>query len=104
MPVADDVAGAAQEGRLKLLTLRVQFEGRAPEDKVEVRLNGDVLKSTKEDAKSGWVTYSADPSQYRHGDNAIALRVSDSREKAKPVVVASVELRVDYNDGLSNSK
>ena len=104
LPVADDVAGAAQEGRLKQLTLRVQFEGRAPKDKVEVRLNGDVLKSTNQDAKSGWVTYSADPSQYRHGDNALALHVSDSREKAKPVIVASVELRVDYNDGLSNSK
>ena len=104
LPVGDDVAGATKEGRLKQLTLRVQFQGRAPGHKVDVRLNGDLLKSTKEDAKSGWVTYSADPSQYRHGDNALALRMSDSPEKAQPVVVVSVELRVDYNDGLSNSK
>jgi len=99
LPVADDVAGAAKEGRLELLTLRVQFEGRAPEDKVELRLNGDLLKSTKEDAKSGWVIYATDPSQYRHGDNAIALRVSDWHDKEKPVFVNSVELRVDYHAG-----
>ena len=103
LPIGDDVAGAAKEGRLKLAKLRVQFDGRSLEDKIEVRLNGDIVESTEEDLKSGWVTYAVDPSQYRHGDNALALRVSDSREKAKPVVVASVELRVDYNDGLSSS-
>ena len=94
LPVADDVA---KERRLKLLTLRFHFEGKDPGEEIEVRLNGDLIESTKEDTESGWVTYAADPSQYRHGDNALALRVSDWHDEERPVFVNSVELRVDYH-------
>jgi len=96
LPVADDVAGAAKKGWLKLSELRFKFEGRASGEEVEMRLNGDLLKSPKVNQESGWVTYPADPSQYRQGDNVLALRVSDSRESEKPITVKSVELRVEY--------
>lgn len=96
LPIGDDVASAAEEGRLKLSELRVQFEGRALEDKVEVRLNGEILESAKEDLETGWVAYNCDPSQYRQGDNVLALCSSDSREEPEPVVVKGVELRVEY--------
>ena len=96
LPVGDDVAAAAKEGRLALLSLRAQFEGKAAEDTVQARLNGDILKSVGEDTESGWVTYAADPSQVRHGDNVLAFRVRDASDAAKPIVVRSVELRVSY--------
>ena len=97
LPVGEDVAAAAKEQRLALASLRIQFEGKAPTDKVEVRLNGAVIKAAEEDAKSGWVTYAADPSQYRHGDNSLSFRVTESGgPEANPIVVKSVELRVNY--------
>ena len=96
LPVGDDIAGAAAAGRLELSTLRARFEGRAAGDMVEAHLNGDTLESTGEDLESGWVTYAADPSLYRHGNNVLAFRVVDSRETADPIVVTAVELRVSY--------
>ena len=95
LPVGDDVAGVAKEGRLDSAVLRIRFKrlaGKAA-DIIEVRLNGNVVKSAAED--SGLVTYTTDPSQYRHGDNAIVLRL---RETAKPIMatVSAVELHVKY--------
>ena len=107
LPVGDDVAGAVLlggTGRLALSTLRVQFEGKAAGDTVQVRLNGDVLKSAEEDAESGWVTYAADPSQVRHGNNVLAFRVGDARKTTKPLVVRSVELRVNHKQAKEVSK
>ena len=96
LPVGDDVAGAAGEERLALSTLRVQFEGTAAGDAVQVRLNGNVIKPAGGNAESGWVTYAAEPSWYRHGDNVLAFRVSDLRKTRKPIVVRSVELRITH--------
>jgi len=96
LPVGDDVAAAAKKGQLALSTLRIQFTDKAAGDTVEVRLNGDVIKPAEQEAESGWVTYAADPSQFRHGDNALAFRVTNVSDAAKPIVVRSVELRVDY--------
>ena len=96
LPVGDDVAGAAREGRLALSTLRVQFTGKVSGDMVEVRLNGDVLESAEKGEESGWLTYAADPSQVRHGDNVLAFRVMHVSDTAKAIVVSSVELRVKY--------
>ena len=96
LPVGDDVAGAAKKGQLALSTLRVRFQGKPAGDTVEVRLNGDVLTSAEEDEEYAWVTYATDPSQFRHGDNVLAFRVRDASDMARPIVVKSVELRVDY--------
>ncbi len=96
LPVADDVAGAAKEGRLRRLTLRIRFGGKALGVAIETRLNGDALESAEEDAESAWVTYAAGPSQYRQGDNVLAFSVKASGETAKPVVLEAVELRVEY--------
>ncbi len=95
IPVGDDVAEAAKKGRLDLATLRIRFErftGKAA-DTVEVRLNGNVVKSAEED--SGWVTYATEPSRYHHGDNAILLRL---RKTSQPMMatVSAVELHVKY--------
>lgn len=96
LPVGDDVAGAAKRGSLKQTTLRVQFEGKALDVEIATSLNGGVLEVAEEDAESGWVTYAADPSQYRQGDNYLAFTVKPTGETAKPIVVKSAELRVEY--------
>ena len=93
LPVADDVAAAA--GRLKDLTLRVQFAQTTPQDVVELRLKDRAVKPIMREAE--WFTYLPKPDQFRQGDNAISFRVLErSDTKAKPIVVKSVELRVNY--------
>ena len=97
LPVGEDVAAAAEEGRLALAELRIRFQGKLPGDAVAVRLNGEVIEAGEEDAESGWVTYAADPSRWRRGDNALVFGVINrGGGDGKPVVVKSVELRVDY--------
>ena len=97
LPVGDDVAAAAKDERLALARLRIRLEGKGPQDKVDVRLNGNAIEAAEDDAKSGWATYAIDPSQYRHGDNTLSFRVAERGDpQAKPLVVKSVELRVDY--------
>ena len=97
LPVGEDIAAAGKAERLALAQLRIRLERKRVEDMVDVRLNGNPIEATEEDTKSGWVTYATDPSQYRHGDNTLSFRVAGrGAPEAKPIVVKSVELRVDY--------
>jgi hypothetical protein len=99
-PVGDDVPDAAKEGRLDSATLRIRFADTQEKaaDVIEVRLNGDVLKSTTEDPKSGWVMYATNPTQFRHGDNELSLTLGKLATVAKNIVVGSVELDVKYKE------
>ena len=95
LPVGDDIAAAAASGRLEKAILRVQFDSRTPDDRIEMHLNGRTAEAEKEEGN--WVTFHAEPGQYLHGDNTLSLRVSArGPASAKPIVVRSVELRVDY--------
>jgi len=95
LPVGDDIAAAAAAGRLEKAILRVQFDSRTPDDRIEMRLNGRTAEAEKEEGI--WVTFHTEPGQYLHGDNALSFRVSvRGAGSAKPIVVRSVELRVDY--------
>jgi len=98
LPVGEDVAAAVPlggKGRLALAELRIQFQGKVPGDAVDVRLNGEMIKPGEE--KDGWLTYQTRPEQYRHGDNTLAFRVTAAGGPAtKPIVVKSIELRVNY--------
>ena len=97
LPVGEDVAAAAKDKRLALAQLRIGLEGKGPQDKVDVRLNGNAIEASEEDATSGWATYATDPSQYRHGDNTLSFRVVGRGDpKAKPIIVKAVELSVNY--------
>ena len=96
LPVGDDLAAAAKAGRLKRLTLNIQFQRRPAGDTVEVRLNGEILKTAVEDEEYSWVTYAVDRSQFRHGDNVLVFRVMAGIETTSPIVIVSVELRVHY--------
>ncbi len=95
LPVGDDIAAAAANGNLKSATLRVQFVSRAPGDKVELVLNGEVVAPKSEVSEDGWVTYR--PGQYRVGDNALSFRVTaGDPARKKELSVRSVELHVAY--------
>ena len=95
LPVGDDIAAAVAAGRLEKAVLRVQFDSRTPDDRIEMGLNGRTIEAEKEEGN--WVTFHTEPGQYLHGDNTLSFRVSEREAgNAKPIVVRSVELRVDY--------
>ena len=95
LPIGDDIAGAAKAGSLENASLHIRFTGRTAEDAVSVCLNGKQVEPAQDDGE--WVRYRVDPSQYRHGDNTIELRITSCSDAApEPIAVASVELRVDY--------
>lgn len=95
LPVGDDVAGAARARRIENASLRIRFTGRGAEAVVSVRLNGAPIEPAQDDGE--WVSYRVDPSRYRHGDNTLEFRVTSCcAATPKPIAVASVELRVDY--------
>jgi len=96
LPVGDNIAAAAEAGRIKDATLRVQFAPPAAPTAVQLRLNGLVIKPASGADKDGWVTYQSKPSQYRHGDNKLTFRITTS--DGKPISVQAVELHVDYKE------
>ena len=77
--------------------MRVQFVSRAPGDKVELTLNGEVVAPKSDVSEDGWVTYRPGPRQYRVGDNALSFRVTaGDPAREKKLSVRSVELHVAY--------
>ena len=97
LPIGDDIAGAAKMGRLAGAPLMVAFESRLPGDKVQLRVNGELVTLTEKNPKEGWVTYRPKPTQFRQGDNELEFRVvaRDSATEGE-IVVQRVELHVDY--------
>ena len=94
--IGDDIARVAETGALTSAVLRVQFVSRAPDDKVELSLNGGVLAPESEISEEGWVTYQPEPASYRPGDNALSFRVTSGETGRKEEIsVRSVEVRVD---------
>ena len=81
LPVGDDLAAADSKGSLKDVRLRVQFASRAPDDKIDLCLNGDVVAPEKQDWEKGWVTYRPKPNQFRPGDNVLLF--SGGRKPAR---------------------
>lgn len=97
LPVGDDIAAAAKAGNLANAILRVKFLARAPDDQVELYLNGTLVKPESDDLEKGLVTYRPDPGLYHPGDNRLAFRLTAGRPTRKTSVsVESVELDVEY--------
>jgi len=95
LPIGDDIAAAADD--LKGASLRVQFVSRAPDDKVELVLNGEKVAPEGEISEDGWVTYRPELGLYRLGDNMLSFRVTGGAPaREKEISVQSVELHVDY--------
>jgi hypothetical protein len=97
LPIGDDLRAASNAGKLNAATLRVQFVSRAPDDKVELDLNGELVAPQSEISEDGWVTYRPEPGLYRRGDNTLSFRVTAGEPAATEMMsVRSVELIVDY--------
>ena len=97
LPIGDDLADAARSGKLKEVTLRVQFASISPDDKVELSLNGETIKAATDISENGWIMYWPEPALCRTGDNVLSFRVASGESSRKEQIsVRSVELHVDY--------
>ena len=105
LPIGDDIAGAARAGRLNSAILGVKFRSLDPlKDKVEVRLNDQLLNVDYQEPSNGWFTYRPDPSAFHIGDNTVEFRVRqraiertpDVHITAAPIYVTVVEALIEY--------
>jgi hypothetical protein len=97
LPVGDDIAGAARAGTLAGAALRVRFGGTAPDDSIEVRLNGEPITATGAPGDGAWVSYGVDPARWLRGDNTLSFRVaSRAAGRQREITVEAIELKVTY--------
>ena len=90
LPIGDDLAAAARNGRLKSSDLRIRLSGAT--EGLEVRLNGVLLKPGERDTREGWLIFRPGSRKFRLGLNALDFRAIRSTKLA----VVNVEVDVVY--------
>jgi len=95
--IADDLALANSQGKLKETRLQLGFdENHSSEDKLEVKLNGQTLVSDGP-VRAGTLEYDAPIPSLRQGANQIQVRVTRrTRGLTSPLVLQRVEVAVRY--------
>jgi len=97
LPIGDDIAGAAKAGTLAGAAFQIRFGGKAPDDLVEVRLNGEPIAATGPPGDDASVSYGVDPAKWLRGDNVLSFRVtSRGTGRQGEITVEAVELNVTY--------
>ncbi|HIE51286.1 MAG TPA: hypothetical protein EYP85_05970 [Armatimonadetes bacterium] len=100
--IGDDVAAAAEEGRLTGLKLRLQFEQVTGGDEIAVALNGDELRLTKPPkgltARPGthWFEYYPPPALLRKGANSLTVTLKKHSGTAEELRLNNVQLEIRY--------
>ena len=112
VPVHDEVARHAANGRLESVELHIQMEHYTQRDRVEVALDGSVLiepavrvVAAEDDSdpsdtdESSWLVWSLEPDQADYGPHRIQVILLDHDPRIKPpLVVQQVEFVVRYID------
>jgi hypothetical protein len=103
LPVGEDIAANAPEGKTPLVRLRIRLSAAAREDQVNVTMNGEDLGAATPEAALGdvpasaWFTLAPPVQGIRSGNNLVGIRyVCAERLCASPVLVDRVELIANY--------
>ena len=78
--VADDLDSAVRDGALKEASLRLLVDHLTPLDRLEIRLNGEVLKAPKARwifFNETWLEFDVEPPRLKQGWNQISAVVRD---------------------------
>ena len=97
--IGDDLA--ARPDALQSLRFEIGMQNATADDVVEVRVNGRVLDGGLWD--DGLLVFAPNAADFRHGDNQVGLRLvqrAPNTAGTQPVVVQTIEVRVDYRDDL----
>ena len=102
LDVADDLEAAGGDGALKEASLRLLIDHLTPRDRLEIRLNGEVLekpKTTHVFFNETWLEFDALPPRLKQGWNRIEAKVqARNPQVTSPLSLKSVEVVVRYED------
>jgi len=90
--VEDDVAGADAAGRLKSVSLHVQYTSLLTVDVIILALNGTLVEPESQISEDGWITYRPEPELYQVGDNVLSFQIKQGGNGN--ISVRSVVLRI----------
>jgi hypothetical protein len=105
LPVGEDVAANAPEGKTASLCLRIRVSAAGAGDQVHVTLNGaDLGAATPVEALSAepaaaWFQVTPPLQGIRCGENAVGVHFATARTSDKPIVMDRLELLLNYQTG-----
>ncbi len=104
LPVGEDIAANAPEGRTPHAVLRIRVSLAAQGDQVRITLNGaDLGMATPEDtlapaAAPAWFQMTPPPQDVYPGDNVLEVRFETAHVGDNPIVMDRLELNVTYQE------
>ena len=102
LPVGEDIAANAPEGKTTHATLRLRISSLAQSDEVNVRLNGQELggavpaEALVNEPTTAWVELELNPEIVQEGDNLVEVELTAQRAIEEPVVLDRLDLIVHY--------
>ena len=102
LPVGEDIAANAPEGKTTHATLRLRISSLAQGDEVTVKLNGQQLGSAVpaealgNEPATAWVELELNPEVVQEGDNLVEVALTTQRAIEEPVVLDRLDLIVRY--------
>ncbi len=102
LPIGEDVATNAPEGKSAHAVLRIRISAAAQGDQLRVTLNGtDLGTATPEETlapapASAWFRLTPPLQDIRTGDNTFEIRLESPRTSDSPIVMDRLELDVSY--------
>ena len=102
LPVGEDIAANAPEGKTTHATLRLRISSLAQGDEVTVKLNGQQLGSAVpaealvNEPTTAWVELELNPEIVQEGDNLVEVELTAQRAIEEPVVLDRLDLVVRY--------
>ena len=95
--IGDDIPAAGRQGSLGSAELQVRLAPAGALNAVKIKLNGEPVTPTSQDAEEGWLTFSPELEMYRAGDNEVSFDVDEKSIDARtPIQVLSVQVAVKY--------
>jgi hypothetical protein len=107
LPVGEDIAADAPEGKMPHATLRIRVSAAAQGDQLHVTLNGADLGNATPEGPLGptptpaWFKLAPPIDGIRPGDNLLEVRLDTPRAGDSPILMDRLELDVSYQPRLA---
>jgi hypothetical protein len=105
LPVGEDIAANAPEGKTARAVLRIRLSEAAQGDQLRVTLNGTDLGTAPSEealvpaATTAWFQLAPPLQNIRPGDNQLEIRLETQRTSDTPILMDRLELNVSYQTG-----
>jgi hypothetical protein len=102
LPIGEDIAANAPEGKTAHAVLRIRISAAAQGDQLRVTLNGTGLgiaapeETLAAASTPTWFQVTPPPQGIHPGDNQVEIRLETARTSDNPIAVDRLELNVNY--------